>query len=70
MIAAMACMWYFAGEGSDMATGEKDTSSVFRAMKWGTWYHCGSIAFGSFIIALVSMIRVVFEYIVSKTEAL
>jgi hypothetical protein len=28
------------------------------------WYHCGSIAFGSFLIALISFIRVIFEYIV------
>lgn len=70
MIAAMTCIWYFSGEGSDMATGNKDTTSVLTAMKWGTWHHCGSIAFGSFIIAVVTMIRVVFEYIVKKTEAL
>jgi hypothetical protein len=68
VIAAMTCMWYFQAE--DLASGEKTPASVCTALKWGNWYHCGTIAFGSFIIALVTMIRVVFEYIVKKTEAL
>jgi hypothetical protein len=63
-------MWYFSGLGNDVQSGEKEAPSVWRAIKWGTWYHCGSIAFGSFLIALVQMIRVIFEYIVKKTEAL
>jgi len=68
MIAAMVCMWYFSGQGAKMSdvTGEV---SMLKAMHWGTWYHCGSIAFGSFVIALVTMIRVVFEYIVKQYEA-
>jgi hypothetical protein len=44
------------------------TTSVWRSFKWGAWYHCGSIAFGSFIIALVTMLRIIFEYIVYKYE--
>jgi len=40
-----------------------------KATGWGFWYHNGSIAFGSFVIAVVTMIRVVFEYIVKQYEA-
>lgn len=40
------------------------------AFRWASWYHCGSIAFGSFIIALVTFIRVVFEYLNKKYEAM
>lgn len=40
------------------------------SFKWAAWYHCGSIAFGSFIIALVTFIRVVFEYLNKKYEAM
>ena len=40
------------------------------SFKWASWYHCGSIAFGSFIIALVTFIRVVFEYLNKKYEAM
>ena len=38
--------------------------SMMKAIGWGCWYHLGSMAFGSFVIAVVEMIRIVFEYIV------
>lgn len=34
------------------------------------WYHLGSIAFGSFLIALITLIRVVFEYLVKQYESM
>ncbi|KAK3782436.1 hypothetical protein RRG08_033077 [Elysia crispata] len=39
-------------------------SSVYRSLR----YHLGSIAFGSFIIAVVQMIRIVLEYIEYKLK--
>lgn len=33
------------------------------------WYHLGSVAFGSFCIAVITMIRIVFEYLAKKYEA-
>lgn len=68
MIAAMACMWYYSGQGSEMSD-QTGSVSVFKAFTWGCWYHLGSLAFGSFLIALITMIRVVFEYIVKKYES-
>lgn len=41
-----------------------------KAIHWGTWYHCGSVAFGAFCIAVITMIRVVFEYLANKYEKL
>jgi len=38
-------------------------------MKWILIYHMGSIAFGSFIIALVQFIRIIFEYYRKQMEA-
>jgi len=70
MIAATVCQWYWTGEGgedADMPDSPYSTS-VCRSFKWGMWYHCGSIAFGSFLIALVTFIRIVFEYIVYQYE--
>lgn len=60
IIASAATLWYF-----DPADGGEDARSisVCEAMTWGMWYHCGTIAFGSFIIALVQLIRAIFEYI-------
>ena len=67
MIACMACMWYFSGAGTDMADAPGEVS-LFKAIGWGMWYHCGSSAFGSFLIALITFIRIVFEYIVYQYE--
>ena len=69
MIGSLSCMWYFSGQGAEMSDQPGEVS-VFMAFKWASWYHCGSIAFGSFIIALVTFIRVVFEYLNKKYEAM
>jgi hypothetical protein len=68
IIAAMTCMWYFSGQGAEMSD-QAGTVSLWMAFKWGAWYHQGSIAFGSFCIALVTMIRIVFEYLAKKYES-
>lgn len=39
------------------------------AVKWILVYHLGSIAFGSFIIAVVQFIRIIFEYYRQKIQA-
>ena len=65
IIASLTCMWYFNGQGDS-----KGRVSVLLSIKWGAWYHCGSIAMGSFLIALVTMIRVMFEYYTKKVEAM
>ena len=41
---------------------------MLKAIFWGLWYHQGSIAFGSFIIAVVTIIRVIFEYLAKQYE--
>ena len=42
---------------------EKEGSSeVALAFKYAYMYHMGTLAFGSFIIALVEFVRVVFVY--------
>ena len=63
VIAAACAIWYFS-HTSD--TGGK--GSVFTGVKWIFRYHLGSIAFGSFIIALVQMIRIIFEYYRRKIQ--
>lgn len=69
MIAATVCQWYFSGQGrSEVADSAGHGVSLFTSFKWGIWYHCGSIAFGSFIIAVITFIRIVFEYLVYQFE--
>jgi hypothetical protein len=63
VVAAVVCMWYFGGHGSD--TGEESSKSgVFTATGWAFRYHLGSLAWGAFLVAVITMIRVIFEYIV------
>jgi len=38
------------------------------AFKWGIRYHLGSLAFGSFLVAVVTMIRLAFEYFIYQVE--
>lgn len=39
-----------------------------KAIHWGTWYHCGSVSFGAFCIAVITMIRIVFEYLAAQYD--
>lgn len=58
MVASLAAMWYFSPEPDN----RNSNVSMCRAMTWGLWYHCGSIAFGSLIIAIIELIRIIFEF--------
>lgn len=62
-------MWYFSGQGSD-DSDKKGTVSIFLGMKWSLWYHLGSLAWGSFLVAVITMIRIVFEFFAAKLERL
>jgi hypothetical protein len=64
---ATTCMWYFTGEGSD-AVQYRQVYSSTMAIKWAFQYHAGSMAMGSFLVAVVTIIRLVFEYIIYQYE--
>lgn len=57
IVAAACAIWYFSHTSDTAGSG-----SVCQGIKWILRYHLGSIAFGSFIIALVEFIRIIFEY--------
>jgi len=57
IVAAACAVWYFSHTSDTAGSG-----SVWMGIKWILRYHLGSIAFGSFIIAVVEFIRIVFEY--------
>lgn len=61
------CMWYFTGEGSDAVEYRRNYSSKM-ALGWAFKYHAGSMAMGSFLVAVVTIIRLVFEYIIYQYE--
>jgi hypothetical protein len=62
------CLWYFGGHGSDEADGESKPAGVMISLKWAFRYHLGSLAWGAFLIAVVTTIRVIFEYCVYQYE--
>ena len=64
IIAAACCTWYFSFTSDTTGSG-----SVMVGIKWILIYHMGSIAFGSFIIALVQFIRIIFEYYRKQIES-
>jgi hypothetical protein len=67
--AVAACEWYFTGQGSDVEGAKGEYSSV-KGISWAFKYYLGTLAYGSFLIAVVTMIKIVFEYFAKKAEAL
>ena len=63
MISAAAALWYFSCTSDTNGSG-----SLFRGFYWVFRYHLGSIAFGSFLIALIQFIRIIFEYYKKQIE--
>ena len=55
--------WYFT-ENSD----RRGDFSILRGYHWLWRYNVGSVLFGSFIIAVVMLIRAIFEYIDEKMK--
>merc|ERR1712226_1034602 len=64
IIGASACIWYFEVSGDTKGEG-----TVGVGFKWALRYHLGSVAFGSFIIAVCQMMRFLFEYYRKKIGA-
>lgn len=64
IIATACCIWYFSFTSDTSGKG-----SLWTGIKWILRYHFGSIAFGSFIIAVVQFIRIIFEYYRRKIQA-
>jgi hypothetical protein len=67
IIALTATQWYFQGCGSS-SSDNKGQASVFLSASWTLRYHLGSVAFGSLLIAIMNMVKLVFEYIKKKFD--
>ena len=65
---ATTCMWFFSGQGSDNSDDATGQVSIMLAVNWAIFKHIGSLAMGSFLIAVVTMIKVVFEYMAAQQE--
>jgi solute carrier family 44 protein 1 (choline transporter-like protein)/choline transporter-like protein 2/4/5 len=65
VIAAATVIWYF---GS--SEGRTPKKPVTRALCWGLFYHLGSIAFGSLIITILEIIKIVVNILYSEFKKL
>lgn len=63
IIACMAATWYFTHQSES-----KGKASCCTGLAWLCKYHLGSIAFGSFIIAVCYAIQLAFEWYRKKFE--
>jgi hypothetical protein len=58
IVIVAACSYYF-----DSNPQEEGSADVSLGFKFAYCYHCGSLAFGSFIISVVQIIRIIFLYL-------
>lgn len=65
-IICSAATWYFSRKDIPDDDGIPGDSDVSKGFWWTFRYHFGSLAFGSFIIAVVWLIRLIFEYVGNK----
>ena len=66
VVIVSAITWYYSDKtvpDDDGIPGDSDVSTGFW---WSFRYHMGSLAFGSFLLACVWVIRIIFEYIGEK----
>lgn len=63
IISAACAIWYFTSTSDSNGSG-----SLMTGLYWVFRYHLGSIAFGSFLIALVQFIRIIFEFYKKQIE--
>ena len=68
VIIVSTCTWYFSRKDIPDDDGIPGDSEVMKGFIWSIRYHPGSIAFGSFLLALVWIIRALFEYVGNAVE--
>lgn len=74
IIACACCIWYF-NQGSKSQSDKKEEKKVSKSISpvstgywWVFRYHFGSIAVGSFMIAIIWAIRLIMAYIHKKLK--
>lgn len=65
MLIVGVCTWYFTSTHDS-----RGRFSIFKGLWWAIRYNFGSLALGSFILAIIWTIRVIFEYLEKKTKNL
>ena len=68
VIIVATCTWYFSDKTEEDDDGIRGDAEVMKGFIWSIKYHPGSIAFGSFLLAVVWTIRAIFEYVGNAVE--
>lgn len=63
VIASSVCLWYFS-QGTGQGASGTIRKSIYRLIR----YHLGSIAFGSLILAIIQMIRLILAYLQAQAK--
>lgn len=66
VVIVSAITWYYSDKTVPDDDGIPGDSDVRIGFWWSFRYHMGSLAFGSFLLTLVWIIRIIFEYIGEK----
>ena len=69
VVIVSTCTWYFSRKDIPDDDGIPGDSDVGKGLWWSFRYHMGTIAFGSLLIAIVWVIKTVFEYVGNKVQA-
>lgn len=68
VIVVSTASWYFSNKEIPDDDGIPGDSEVWMGFWWIPRYHFGSLALGSLLIAIVWIIRAVFEYVAKKVQ--
>ena len=68
-LAGAVCDWYFCMDKSKRQGGLDAATTLFRSYLRLVRYHLGSIAFGSFVVAVVKSIKWLLAYISAQVQA-
>jgi solute carrier family 44 (choline transporter-like protein), member 2/4/5 len=68
VIIVSAASWYFSDKTIPDDDGIAGDSEVWKGFAWIFQYHFGSLALGSLLIAIVWIIRAIFEYVAEKVQ--
>lgn len=68
IVGAACSIWYF-NQLPNNETAEAGKSPVAKAYYWAIRYHLGSLAFGSFLLAVIWAIRIMFEYALQQMNS-
>ena len=68
IIASSACIWYFSPRSAENASDKNVKAAVTRSVYRCLCYHLGTLAFGSFLLAVVQMIRLVLAYMTAQLK--